>query len=57
MRAALDRQGGGMLINASRSIMYVRRQRPDFAEAARFRSLRLRDAINAAIEPAPGSQQ
>ncbi|MBK9941351.1 MAG: orotidine-5'-phosphate decarboxylase [Kouleothrix sp.] len=56
VRAALDRQGGGMLINASRSIMYAG-SGPDFAEAARAEALRLRDAINAAIEPAPGSQQ
>jgi orotidine-5'-phosphate decarboxylase len=45
-----------MLINASRSIMYAG-SGPNFAEAARAEALRLRDAINAAIEPAPGSQQ
>lgn len=47
VRAAVDSEGGGALINASRSILYASGG-PDFAEAARREAQRLRDEINAA---------
>jgi len=47
VRAGVDAGNGGMLINASRSIMYTN-DGPDFAIAARQEALRLRDAINQA---------
>jgi orotidine-5'-phosphate decarboxylase len=47
VRAAVDRNGEGALINASRSILYAS-SGPDFADAARREALRLRDEINAA---------
>jgi orotidine-5'-phosphate decarboxylase len=47
VRAGVDTGNGGMLINASRSIMYANGG-PDFATSARQEALRLRDAINAA---------
>lgn len=49
-RAACDADGGGLLINASRGIMYAG-DGPDFAQAARAEALRLRDAINDALAP------
>lgn len=49
-RAACDADGGGLLINASRSILYAG-DGPDFAQAARAEALRLRDAINDALAP------
>jgi orotidine-5'-phosphate decarboxylase len=47
VRAAVDTAGGGMLVNASRSILYASRG-ADWQAAARAEALRLRDAINAA---------
>lgn len=49
VRAGLDPQGYGVLINASRSITYAS-SGDDFATAARAATLALRDAINAARE-------
>lgn len=43
VRAALDARGGGVLINASRSVIYAGDGSP---AAARAEALRLRDAIN-----------
>ncbi len=48
VRAAADTHGTGMLINASRSILYAS-SGADYAEAARNEALRLRDAINRAV--------
>ena len=45
--AAMDADGGGLLVNASRSILYAS-QRDDWQVAARAEAVRLRDAINAA---------
>jgi orotidine-5'-phosphate decarboxylase len=47
VRAPLDADNAGVLINASRSILYASGG-ADFAQAARQEALRLRDAINAA---------
>jgi orotidine-5'-phosphate decarboxylase len=47
VRAAVDADNAGVLINASRSILYASGGN-DFAEAARQEALRLRNAINAA---------
>ncbi len=47
VRAGMDREGAGMLISASRSVLYAS-SGDDFADAARAEALRLRDAINAA---------
>lgn len=47
VRAGMDREGAGMLISASRSVLYASAG-DDFADAARAEALRLRDAINAA---------
>lgn len=47
VRAAADRHGEGVLINASRSVLYAS-SGPDFAAAARAEAQRLRDQINAA---------
>ena len=47
MRASLDARGGGILVNASRGVLYATSD-PDFAAAARAEALRLRDAINLA---------
>jgi orotidine-5'-phosphate decarboxylase len=44
IRAGLDSQGGGLVISASRSILYASNG-PDFAEAARYEAQRLRDEI------------
>ena len=50
--AAIDARGGGVLVNASRSVLYAGRDEPDFATRyavyAREAAMRLRDAINAA---------
>ncbi len=47
VRAGMDRRGAGMLISASRSVLYASAGE-DFANAARAEALRLRDAINTA---------
>jgi orotidine-5'-phosphate decarboxylase len=47
VRASLDKAGGGILVNASRGVLYAGKG-PDFATAARNEATRLRDAINAA---------
>jgi orotidine-5'-phosphate decarboxylase len=44
VRAGLDSQGGGLIISASRSVLYASNG-PDFAEAARYEAQRLRDEI------------
>jgi orotidine-5'-phosphate decarboxylase len=44
VRAGLDAQGGGMIINASRSVLYAS-EGDDFAQAARREAQALRDAI------------
>jgi orotidine-5'-phosphate decarboxylase len=44
VRNGLDSQRGGLVISASRSILYASNG-PDFAEAARFEAQRLRDEI------------
>ena len=43
VRASVDARGGGILVNASRSVLYA-----GSAEAARAEAMRLRDGINAA---------
>ncbi len=45
IREGADSSGGGLLINSSRSILYASGD-PDFAEAARAATMRLRDEIN-----------
>ncbi len=45
VRAGLDARGQGLLISASRGVLYASSGR-DFAQAARAEALRLRDAIN-----------
>ena len=47
VRAAMDADGGGILVNASRGVLYAG-SGADFAAAARAEASRLRDAINAA---------
>jgi orotidine-5'-phosphate decarboxylase len=47
VRAALDSQGGGALVNASRSVLYASRG-PDWQTAARAEASRVREAINVA---------
>lgn len=47
VRAGLDARGQGLLISASRSVLYASTE-ADFAQAARREALRLRDAINQA---------
>jgi orotidine-5'-phosphate decarboxylase len=47
VRASLDARGGGILVNASRGVLYASTA-TDFATAARNEAIRLRDAINAA---------
>jgi orotidine-5'-phosphate decarboxylase len=44
VRAGMDRRGAGLLISASRSILYAS-SGDDYAEAARGEAARLRDAI------------
>ncbi|WLD58945.1 orotidine-5'-phosphate decarboxylase [Salinispirillum sp. LH 10-3-1] len=45
MKAGLNSQGTGLIINSSRGILYAS-QGPDFAEAARQETLRMRDLAN-----------
>jgi orotidine-5'-phosphate decarboxylase len=47
VRAGMDARGAGMLISASRSVLYAS-SGDDYADAARAEAERLRDAINAA---------
>lgn len=47
VRAGMDAHGAGILISASRSVLYAS-SGDDYAEAARAEAARLRDAINAA---------
>ena len=47
VRALMDSRGGGVLVNASRGVLYAS-DGPDFAQAARDEAARLRDAINRA---------
>ena len=47
VQAALDAEGGGILVNASRGVLYAATG-GDYASAARAEAARLRDAINAA---------
>jgi orotidine-5'-phosphate decarboxylase len=51
VQAALDTQGGGALVNASRSVLYASRG-SDWQAAARAEAQRMRIAINAARESA-----
>jgi orotidine-5'-phosphate decarboxylase len=46
VRAGLDASGAGLLVSASRSVLYAS-SGEDFADAARAETRRLRDAINA----------
>jgi orotidine-5'-phosphate decarboxylase len=48
VRAAIDASSGGILVNASRSVLYADASPAGFADAARAETVRLRDAINAA---------
>ncbi|MYD66062.1 MAG: orotidine-5'-phosphate decarboxylase [Chloroflexi bacterium] len=47
VQAAVDADGGGILVNASRGVIYAGRD-GDYAAAARAEAMRLREAINAA---------
>ncbi len=47
VRALIDARGGGVLVNASRGVLYAS-DGPGFAQAARDEATRLRDAINRA---------
>lgn len=47
VRAARDARGGGVIVNASRGVLYAS-DGADFAAAARREAMRLRDAIEAA---------
>ncbi len=49
VRAGLDARGRGLLVSASRSVLYASSGR-DFADAARREAQRLRDSINAVRE-------
>ena len=49
LRKGVDGRGRGVLINASRSVIYASRG-ADYADAARADAQRLRDSINAALE-------
>lgn len=51
VRAGLDRSGAGIIVNASRQVLYASRNE-DYAEAARTAAERLRAAIEA-CRPAP----
>ncbi len=51
VRSGIDRHGAGILVSASRSVLYAS-SGADFADAACAESLRLRDAINAARQNA-----
>jgi orotidine-5'-phosphate decarboxylase len=47
IRAGVDSSGGGMLVSASRSVLYADpAQHPDWTAAVRAEAVRLRDAIN-----------
>ena len=46
--AGVDADGGGLIVNSSRGILYASRSRDDFADAARRAADELRQAINAA---------
>lgn len=50
VQAGVDADGGGVLVNASRSILYAS-SGPDWQSAARAEATRLRAAINAARTP------
>jgi orotidine-5'-phosphate decarboxylase len=50
VQAAVDRNAGGALVNASRSVLYASRG-PDWRAAARAEAQRMRLAINAARAP------
>jgi orotidine-5'-phosphate decarboxylase len=45
VRAGIDSEGRGMIVNASRQVLYAS-SGPDYADAARNAALALRDAIN-----------
>ncbi len=47
VRAGMDRHGAGLLVSASRSVLYAS-SGDDYADAARAEAVRLRDAINVA---------
>ena len=51
VHAALDARGGGIIVNASRSVLYPQ---AGSAEAARAEAQRLRDAIREAVRSADG---
>ena len=51
VHAALDARGGGIIVNASRSVLYPQ---AGSAEAQRAEALRLRDAIREAVRTADG---
>jgi orotidine-5'-phosphate decarboxylase len=48
VRAGMDAHGGGILVNASRGVMYAGGDSPRWADASREVAIRLRDQINAA---------
>lgn len=52
VRACLDGRGSGLLVNASRGVLYADRSRGGYAEGARRAATTLRDQINAAREAA-----
>ena len=52
--AGVDAEGGGLLVSASRSVLYAS-SGDDFAEAARAEAARLRAAINVSIGAAIGA--
>ena len=52
VHAALDARGGGIIVNASRSVLYPQAGSP---EAQRAEAQRLRDAIREAVRTADGS--
>ena len=55
VRQGMDSNGGGILVNVSRSILYASPNR-DFADAARKAAEALRETLNRAVEPAPEPQ-
>lgn len=52
LAGCFDEQGGGAIVNASRSLMcaYVKRKTQDFQSAAREEALRMRDDITSALK-------
>jgi orotidine-5'-phosphate decarboxylase len=54
VRAGLDAEGGGLIVSASRSVLYASRG-PDFGLAARAEASRLREAIDRERAAAGGS--